>query len=117
MPVVPGVSIKGGFVKMAYKLNTGWEAIMESVRNKTVVSPTSSVVWNSGSKHGVEEGSVSRDIISFIRWRQNQSASRDEILTNMPLAFVKENKVARDLCQEYLRELVKMRILDFIEDV
>jgi hypothetical protein len=102
---------------MTYKLNADWEAITDSVRNKTVVSPTPSVVWNSGSKHGLEEGSVSRDIISFIRWRRDQSASRDEILTNMPLAFIKENKIARDLCQGYLRELVKMRILDFIEGV
>jgi hypothetical protein len=96
---------------MSYSLSENWANLVNDVREKRLVSPTSSVTWNNESKHGVEEGSVSRDIISFIRWRPNQSATRDELLEALPLAFAKENKVPRDLCQEYLRELVKMGVL------
>ena len=102
---------------MAYRLTYDWATLVDQVRDKTLVSQTASINWNNGTKHGLEEGSVSRDIISFIRWRPDQQVTRDEVLTNLPRAFVKENKIARDLCQEYLRELVKMGILDFIEGV
>ena len=101
---------------MSYRLSTNWENLVEDVRQKRLVSPTQSVSWNSGSKHGLEEGSVSRDIVSFVRWRLEQSATRDDILLGMPVAFQKENKVARDLCQEYLRELVKMGILESLNE-
>lgn len=98
-------------VIMSYKLSENWYSLVEDVRAGRLTSTTPSVVWNNGTRHGLQEGSVSRDIISFFNRRENYYATRDECLTCIPWAFNLHNKLPEQNAQDYLRELVKMGIL------
>jgi len=89
---------------------------VDDVRAQRIRSTIPSVKWTNGNKHGLHEGGVSRDIISFISRRPNQTATRDEIITGLPTAFQMENKVPSDYSQEFLREIVKMGILEKIDE-
>ena len=100
---------------MSYRLVENWRDIVESVRNERVQSPSTSVSWRNGNKHGLEEGSVSRDILSFISRRPNQTTNRDEIVAGLPTAFQVEGKIPREFVVEFLRELGKMGILEKLE--
>jgi hypothetical protein len=100
---------------MTYQLTQDWAALVEDVRAERLVSPTVAS-WKNGLKHGLHEGSVSRDIVSFMNRRVNQRATQDEIIAGLPTAFqATEAKTQHGSSQEYLRELVKMGILDKIE--
>ncbi len=96
---------------MEYTLSAMWRLLVDDVREGRLVSPTKTVVWTNGTKHGIEEGSVSRDIIAFMNRQTNQTSTRDNIMRGLPTAFQRGKKVPKDLAQEYLRELVKMGIL------
>lgn len=96
---------------MSYKLTENWPTLVEDVRAGRLTSPTPSVVWTNGSMHGIQEGSVSRDIVSFFNRRENQRATREECLACIPWAFNLRNKLPEQSAQDYLRELVKMGIL------
>jgi hypothetical protein len=97
---------------MSYRLATNWLSLIEDVRKERLVSPTAAS-WKNGMKHGLQEGSVSRDIVSFVSRRVNQMATREEIIAGLPTAFTETNAKTQDgSAQEYLRELVKMGILD-----
>ena len=96
---------------MSYQLVGNWASLVDDVRTGRIVSQTSSVVWNNNTKHGLQEGSPSRDMISFISRQPDMRSTRDTLLSGIPTTFQSENKIARDLAQEYLRELVKMGIL------
>jgi hypothetical protein len=93
-----------------------WQLLVDDVRAQRIRSTIPSVKWTTGNKHGLHEGSVSRDIISFISRRPDQTASRDEIVAGLPTAFQMENKVPVDYSQEFLREIVKMGILHKIDE-
>jgi hypothetical protein len=101
---------------MSYQLVANWKSLVEDVRNGRIVSQTPSVVWHNNTKHGLQEGSASRDILSFISRQPDGQTTRDALLSGIPTAFQSENKIARDLAQEYLRELVKMGILAKLEE-
>jgi len=96
---------------MSYKLTENWPAIIEDVRAGRLTSQTPSVVWTNGTRHGVHEGGVSRDIVSFFNRRENQRATREDCLDCIPWAFNLHNKLPEQNAQDYLRELVKMGIL------
>jgi len=101
---------------MSYQLVANWMYLVEDVRNGRIVSQTPSVVWHNNTKHGLHEGSASRDILSFISRQPDLRTTRDALLSGIPTTFQSENKIARDLAQEYLRELVKMGILAKLEE-
>jgi hypothetical protein len=95
----------------SYSLAENWISLVNDVRAGRLESQTAAS-WKSGMKHGLQEGSVSRDIVSFISRRQNQTASREEIIAGLPTAFSETDSKTQDgSAQEYLRELVKMGIL------
>jgi hypothetical protein len=100
----------------SYKLANNWQILVDDVRAQRIRSTIPSVKWTNGNKHGLHEGGVSRDIISFISRRPNQTATRDEIITGLPTAFHMENKVPSDYSQEFLREIVKMGILESLNE-
>ena len=96
---------------MTYVLENDWISRVEDVRRERIESPTAAS-WKSGTKHGLQEGSVSRDIVSFMNRRVNQTATREEIIDGLPTAFSETDAKTKDgSAQEYLRELVKMGIL------
>jgi len=97
---------------MTYRLTEDWETIMKSVREENHTSPTTAS-WSNGLKHGLHEGSVSRDIISFMSRQIQQTSTRERIVECLPNAFQQTDVKTKDgSAQEYLRELVKMGILD-----
>jgi hypothetical protein len=97
----------------SYTLADNWVFLVEDIRAGRIVSQTPSVIWTNGYKHGIEEGSISRDIIAFISRRPNLTATCEAITEALPTAFQSENKpLPVEYAKEYLRELVKMGILD-----
>lgn len=97
---------------MTYRLADNWTIIVQDVRSEILTSPTTAS-WKSGYKHGLHEGSVSRDIISFMSRRIDQTATRDDIIQGLPTAFLQTDaKTKEGSAQEYLRELVKMGIVN-----
>jgi len=97
---------------MTYRLTEDWATIMQDVREGTLTSPTTAS-WSNGLKHGLHEGSVSRDIMAFMSRQIQQTATKDRIIECLPTAFQQtEVKTLDGSAQEYLRELVKMGILD-----
>lgn len=99
---------------MTYRLTEDWETLVQNVRNGALASPTTAS-WTSGHKHGLHEGSVSRDIVAFMSRQIQQTATRENIVTSLPTAFQQTNVKTQDgSAQEYLRELVKMGILNKI---
>jgi len=103
-------------LQMSYQLCPNWKSLVEDVRAGRLTSPTPSVVWNNNTKHGLQEGSASRDILSYISRQADSRTTRDALLSGIPNTFESENKIPRDLAQEYLRELVKMGILLKLEE-
>jgi hypothetical protein len=100
---------------MTYRLTEDWATIIEDVRAETLTSPTTAS-WSNGLKHGLHEGSVSRDIVSFMNRQIQQTATREKIIECLPTAFQQTDvKTLDGSAQEYLRELVKMGILDKIQ--
>jgi hypothetical protein len=95
----------------SYQLVNNWASLVEDVRERRIVSQIPSVVWNAGTKHGLEEGSVSRDIVSFISRRVNRIATNEEVASAFPTTFDSPNKIPNEFAKEFLRELVKMGIL------
>ena len=97
---------------MSYRLVENWPTLVEDVRSMRIVSTIPSVNWNNGNKHGMQEGSISRDIVAFVSRRSNNTATVEEILNGLPTAFQNNNKsVSIDYVKEFLREIVKMGIL------
>jgi hypothetical protein len=97
---------------MTYRLTDDWLQRVEDVRNEVVRSQTAAS-WRRGTKHGLEESSASRDIVAFVSRRINQTATRVEIVQGIPGAFQQtDSKTLDGSAQEYLRELVKMNILE-----
>jgi hypothetical protein len=93
-------------------LSSEWRDRVDDVRSGRLTSQIQSVSWTNGSKHGLEEGSVSRDIVSFISrqiWKVSTSAA---IAAALPNAFQAPNKIPTEFVKEFLRELVKMGILE-----
>lgn len=98
-------------VIVSYVLSDNWVSLVEDVRAGRLVTHTLSVVWHNGTKHGLQECGISRDMISFISRRTDRTATREEFVTGLPAAFYSVNKPVQDNAQDYLRELVKMGIL------
>jgi hypothetical protein len=94
-----------------YKLTEDWATIVQDIRNETLTSPTTAS-WSNGLKHGLHEGSVSRDIVAFMSRQIQQTATREKIIECLPTAFQQTDaKTLEGSAQEYLRELLKMGIL------
>jgi len=98
----------------SYMLSSEWRNRIDDVRAGRLTSQIQSVIWTNGSKHGVEEGSVSRDIVSFISRQMWQVSTSAAIAAALPNAFQAPNKIPTEFVKEFLRELVKMGVLEKI---
>ena len=98
-----------------YMLSSEWRDRVDDVRAGRITSQIQSVVWNNGTKHGLEEGSVSRDIVAFVSRQIGQVSTSAAIAAGLPLAFQSPNKIPTEFVKEFIRELVKMGILEKVE--
>jgi len=96
----------------SYKLSSEWRDRVDDVRSGRITSQTPSVIWTNGSKHGMEEGSVSRDIIAFVSRQPGEASTSAVIAASLPTAFRTGNKIPFEYVKEFLRELVKMGVLE-----
>jgi len=97
---------------MSYTLAENWKTILNDVREERLVSQNQSIIWKSDTKHGVEEGSVSRDILSFISRQENQTATKIQIVNGLPTAFAETaSKTKLGNLKDYMREIKKMGLI------
>jgi len=95
-------------------LSSEWRARVDDVRAGRITSQIQSVIWTNGSKHGLEEGSVSRDVVAFVSRQTGQTSTSAAIAAALPAAFQAPNKIPIEFVKEFLRELVKMGVLEKI---
>jgi len=70
------------------------------------------VSWANGTKHGLEEGSRSSDILIFLSRQTNRSSTVEALLQSLPTIFPENHKTPRQNAIDYLRELAKMGIIN-----